>query len=402
MKKEFSENPILVSSAEEVSQLKENRPGRQKIHFICTECKKDYIGVLANFKDFVCKSCNMKKSAKNVDVNEKNEKRLKTCIKKYGSIENYKATVKEKRIKTCIERFGCEYSFQNEEVKSKIKESLIKNYGSIDAAYKKMNDTREQTLIDKYGVTNVSYISDVIEKRKKTFLEHCKDPMFIEMIRNRFTETAKSHRDVDYEYDKNISEKRKETLMKKYGVDHNFKIPSVIEHRTQYFIETYGTENPAKNELVKSKMRETILKRTPEEWAEINKKRCKKLLYNGILFDSFPEVCLYVFLDDFGIDFQYQPETFFTYEHNGVQHRYFPDFLVGDTFYEIKGDMFFNGDDLVNPWNRSIESDLLNKAKQQCMIDNHIKILKGNDYKVFIDYVVSTKNILREDLLYVE
>ena len=402
MKKIFSDEPIFIKSIDDVNQLKNIYPQRQTISFTCSVCGQTYTGLLGNFKSLVCKSCNMKSSAKNVDLAVKNEKRLKTCIEKYGSLDNYKRIIKEKSVKTCIERYGCECSFQNNDVKNKIRETWTKKYGSVDEAYITMKESREKTLLAKYGVTNVSYMQDAIAKRKQTYYEHCKDPNFLEVIKNKCRQTINAKRESDNEYDKKILEKRKNTLLARYNVDHNFKIPSVIEHRKQYFIETYGFENPVKNESVKLKQRETLQKRTPEEWAIINKKRKKKLMYNDIMFDSYPEVCFYIFLEDFDIDFIYQPEAYFTYEYNGIQHKYFPDFLIGDTFYELKGDMFFDGENFVNPWDRSPESDELNKLKYQCMKNNNIKILRSKDYKVFVDYVVSTKNILREDLLYVE
>lgn len=56
-------------------------------------------------------------------------------------------------------------------------------------------------------------------------------------------------------------EKTKQTLLDKYGVEHNFLIPDVHEKRKNTWINKYNTENPAQNNTVKDKIQKTCIKR---------------------------------------------------------------------------------------------------------------------------------------------
>ena len=46
----------------------------------------------------------------------------------------------------------------------------------------------------------------------------------------------------------------------------------------------------------------------------------------------------------------------------------------------MKGNHFFDGDKMINPYDRT--QDELYEAKHQCMIKNNIIILKENDIKI--------------------
>lgn len=63
----------------------------------------------------------------------------------------------------------------------------------------------------------------------------------------------------------------------------------------------------------------------------------RNIQYDSISFDSYPELCLYFWLKDNNIPFEYQPKMSFKYEYEGKIHLYCPDFKIYDLFYEIKG-----------------------------------------------------------------
>ena len=72
-------------------------------------------------------------------------------------------------------------------------------------------------------------------------------------------------------------------------------------------------------------------------------------MYNGIRFDSGPEIAYYIWLSDNNIEFTYQPKVSFKYlAENGKEHLYIPDFQVGQDFVEIKGDQYL--DKLTGKW----------------------------------------------------
>lgn len=52
-------------------------------------------------------------------------------------------------------------------------------------------------------------------------------------------------------------------------------------------------------------------------------------MYNGIIFDSAPELAFYIWLRDHNIQFEYQPKDhLIKYEVDGVIHTYYPDFFL--------------------------------------------------------------------------
>ncbi len=404
-KKQYSDKPIHINNIDEVNQLKLNYARSQKIEFTCDVCKNNYIGVLANFKGLVCKKCNMKAAA--VHTQDQKDaitaKRKATNLKKYGSESPLQNEDVLKRMKAkSLEKYGTEWAAQSDIVKNKINESIKEKYGSKENFNSFLKDRIENSIKEKYGYSNVSYIQSVIDKRKQTFEEHSKNPEFLESLKLKRHNTVERHSQEDPSYKEKVLEKRKQTLLQKYGVDHNFKIPEVIEHRKQYFIEKFGFENPAQNEQVKEKERVTISLRTDEEWALINKKRGKKLAYKNFLFDSWPEVCAYIYFEANNIDFMYKPEVFFEYLYDGKVHRYFPDFLVDDTLVEIKGNQFFEDKDpskrMINPYNR--DEDDLYEAKHLCMKQHNVIILTKDDYNVFVDYVENKLNLSSEEFIY--
>jgi len=54
---------------------------------------------------------------------------------------------------------------------------------------------------------------------------------------------------------------RQKTLKERYGVDHNFKIPSVVYKRKETLHAKYGYENPSQSEIIKEKKRKTLKSR---------------------------------------------------------------------------------------------------------------------------------------------
>ena len=119
---------------------------------------------------------------------------------------------------------------------------------------------------------------------------------------------------------------------------------------------------------------------------------CLRYSYDGYSFDSSIELCFYIWLVDNNIPFTYQPDDFFEYEYDGMIKHYCPDFKIGDMFFEIKGDHFFENKDptkrMICPWDH--KQDNLYEVKHQCMLKNDILIVTQKDYCIFVQYVVDT------------
>ncbi len=70
----------------------------------------------------------------------------------------------------------------------------------------------------------------------------------------------------------------------------------------------------------------------PSQCPAIRKKMCRKYMYNGVMFDSSPEIAYYIWLTDHGIKFAYHPDAGISYvDAAGRRHFYEPDFLIIET-----------------------------------------------------------------------
>lgn len=194
---------------------------------------------------------------------------------------------------------------------------------------------------------------------------------------------------------KEIQEKWKNTCIKECGETHYMKSDKSKKKQVETNLEKYGVENVMHISDVVEKGRNTFFDKTgyynisqTPEWKYLRK---SNVIYDGIIFDSNWEVIVYKHCKENNIPFIYHPNKIFKYKVNNKTHTYHPDFLINNTFYEIKGNQFFENHDptqkMICPYNRSKESDTISEAKHQCMIKNNVVILTEKDIK-------SIKNIL--------
>ena len=67
----------------------------------------------------------------------------------------------------------------------------------------------------------------------------------------------------------------------------------------------------------------------------------------------------------------------FSFFVNEKEYHYWPDFEIDGELIEIKGDHFFDGDKMINPFDES--QNQIYEAKHQCMLDNNVTILKSSE-----------------------
>lgn len=74
------------------------------------------------------------------------------------------------------------------------------------------------------------------------------------------------------------------------------------------------------------------------EISYVARSRCKYKfgIYQGIPCDSSWELAFVIYCLDHDLDIQRNTKSFL-YEYEGTTHNYFPDFIVNDTYFEIKG-----------------------------------------------------------------
>ena len=67
-------------------------------------------------------------------------------------------------------------------------------------------------------------------------------------------------------------------------------------------------------------------------------------------------------MTDYNIKFEYQPNIKFEYEFKNKKHFYYPDFIIEDEIFEIKGDHLYEAMQIENT---------IDNAKYKCMIRNN-------------------------------
>lgn len=167
-------------------------------------------------------------------------------------------------------------------------------------------------------------------------------------------------------YGKGNSRNRKkafETTFKHFGVKNGFQTKTSIEVRNKF------NEERRKSGKIRTYFKHTYY------------------FYDGLNFDSSPEVAYYIWLKDNKINFEYEPKNpkFYYYE-NDKRCRYFPDFIVEGKIIEIKGDHFFDKDG--NPF--CIYNNKSWKDKYEFMKSLGVIILKSKEYNKYIEYVNKT------------
>lgn len=205
-------------------------------------------------------------------------------------------------------------------INGKNRQKLVKHYGEDLKGFKKLisNGWKEHIENDE------NFISDVKAKRQKTNIKNGHDKNYTN--RDKARETCNKNHGVDNPFQiPSVIEHNKQICRTRYNCDYFLQVPEIYQKGIDKIFKTYGVYNVAQSSEIRSKIQ-------------------KRYTYNGILFDSSWELCLYEYLSDHSIDFIYQPNSNFTYtDSTGKLHYYMPDFLLKSSqqFIEIKGDHFF-------------------------------------------------------------
>lgn len=209
----------------------------------------------------------------------------KTCLERYGvtsytktheckqkivstSLKNYGTTnpgcsvqALEKIRQTNLRKRGVPCSFQSEEVKQKSKASFIRHYG-VDNNMKSKEGLKayQDAMQKKYGEGIISnfQLESTKEKSRKTKLRRHGDENYVNVDKMKQTKLER-HGDPDY----NNQEKFVKTMNERYGVD------------------------------------------SPQQCPSIRAKSGYRYVYNGVRFDSGPEIAYYIWLSDNNIEFTY-------------------------------------------------------------------------------------------------
>lgn len=258
---------------------------------------------------------------------------IKYNIKVHTNIEEHDLHVKTYE-ETCLNRYGVRNSFMADTVKDKSK----------------------QTLIEHYGVDNPSKSAEILERKQNNCLLKYGTRYYFEtdMYKEAYKNTCLARYGVDNVL--KLKKFKEDAMLAKYGVDHAFLVNEFKEKAFSTMESRYGCPHGLSY----------------------------KFKYNNESFDSFPELCFYMYCIQNNVDIMREPVGL-TYAYNGTEHKYFPDFRVNGALIEIKGKQFINEDGIwYNPFNRL--DDGLVAAKYKCAIDNNVTILYEADYQKYVDW----------------
>lgn len=320
------------------------------------------------------------------------EKFRQTCQEKYGHDTNLQCEETKEKIKVTNNiRYGCDNVFQNEEIKEKSRQTKLERYG--DENYNNRDKCKE-TCLDLYGFENPMQNEDVQEKYRQTCREKYNKDYYMQTdeFREKSKETCLDlYGDECYSKTDECDKKMRNTNLERRGVEYPAQSKNVMDKKKQTCVDKYGTPSYSQTDEFKEKVRQTNMDRygvpSYAQTHEFHKCHRKRVEYNGLTFDSSWEVDVYKFCQENDIPCEYQPDIQFEYECDGKTHVYQPDFLINGKIYEVKGEQFFDGNKMINPYNRV--QDSLFESKHQCMISNNVIILR----KEQIDRLASGENI---------
>lgn len=318
------------------------KPDKEKTYSINSEEEFNYYRSLrpSSKWDRIHFKCKCSKCHEDKDILLLNLKFPFICFKCKAKIVGNKESTKERRKATCLSKYGVENTFQSEEKKAKI----------------------HQTCMERYGYECASQVPEFIEKQKKTNIERYGVPCTLNT-------------------EENLA-KRKETWLKTLGVDNPNKSNIVKAKARKTCLKKYGTIYYTQTDEYKQRSMQTKL----EKYGDAFYSGFVIYYYNNIFFRSKPELCFYIYNKDQGKDIVYEPQPYFKYQCEDKEYYYKPDFLLENKLYEIKGDCFFDDDgNLINPYDRSLDN--VAKAKQLCMEEHNVTVLKSDKYMFYVDYV---------------
>lgn len=329
------------------------------IHFEC-QCGKSCEIQKRKFTKPLCRACKLKEAAANGSYLKGREKAKQTCLQKYG-VENpmQVSTIKEKALNTQIERYG-DIVVRTDSMKEKSKETLISHFGSLEAAYSLRHEKAEKTCLDNNGCLQSELMQQGLADKRQS----------------------------DDNFQKIIDEKRKATNNERYGGNSPMCNADVCKKSKQTFAANHnGKKSTFADNEVQEKSKQTLKEKYgvdhPSRSPELLSRARRKYRYNGLNFDSGWELAYYIWLSDNNIPFTFHPDLRYSYQKNGEEHFYCPDFIVDGKIVEIKGNQFFNeNNDPFDAYHKCFW-----KEKFQLLVDLNVTVMREADIIPMLNYV---------------
>ena len=386
---------IEIKSIDEIPFLQKEYNCQQKVIFICEKCKNITKVSLRQMQKrlkigLFCRNCCS-------DISKK---------EKYG--ENFKKILGKRH----SEKLKSRTKEQIDLTTKKYKSTCLKKYG-VDNPNKNKNiiEKTQKTNLDRYGTTCTLFIEKAIKNKKQILKENA-----VEIAEKKH----KTWKNRTVEQKAASKEKARQTSLERYGtewVSQSNESKAKAAETREFFtdeqkaeiqkkrkatcLEKYGTEIASQNEDIKKKTlkhtKKSILEKYGVEYyqqtLESHHKRKSHFEYNGLNFDSAPELAFYIYNKDFGYNIKVH-STKIKYEFEGKDHFYIPDFEVDGQFFEIKGNHLVKDGKWINPFDPT--KNALCEVKQQIALQNNVVILYSEDYEKYLQYIEETygKNYL--------
>lgn len=154
---------------------------------------------------------------------------------------------------------------------------------------------------------------------------------------------------------KNWEDEEYRKKMTEVLTDNNHKMMPELREKVKKSSKKAWSKNTPEVEERRRKAKDVLKKANELQWTpekrekmsikltEMNKSgqiryTTNKVEYKGDTFKSSWEFGFALYLEDAGLEYQYEPKTF-VFEYDGRKHRYTPDFYVPelDSYYEVKG-----------------------------------------------------------------
>lgn len=212
----------------------------------------------------------------------------------------------------------------------------------------------------------------MVKQNKKSKLEKYGDPTYTNVEKRKLTLSEK-----DEQYWLDRKQKVKDTVNERYGVNNVSKIAEIIQKGKQTKLERYGDENYNNRE----KSNQTNIERygvanysQSDEF--INKRNFRLYKLNNISFDSFPELCVYLYCINNNIKIE-RNKIKFKYFFENKLHYCFVDFVIDNKLVEVKGDYLYQ---------QMLIEDTLDNAKLKCLLEHNVEIWTSKEYNFYIEW----------------
>lgn len=271
-----------------------------------------------------------------------------------------------------------------------IKQVLIKYniaFHSKELLQKIHQQNIEQSMLEKYGVKNAFQVNKFKEKASSTKLAKYGSSTYHNIEQTKSTNIEKYGVDNPAK-SVSVQQKIATTNNQRYGAACVFASEAIKEKIKATNRERYGHDYAMQNEQIQLKAAESMMVHYGVEHytqtLDYHLKSHHKYVYTTESFDSFPELCLYMYCIANNIQIVRHPCSL-TYFDGSTKRRYFPDFKINDELVEIKGKQFLASD---GSWCCPFDHDLdyIAEAKHQCAIANGVKILYKEDYQKYLDW----------------